>query len=173
VIILGVVIVVVALVGARMAFGGKSQKEIERTAKVEAFVIQAWRIKHDARLFENRDKLLSFKQQLMNYYSAESGALAEQQRLISALTAADIAAAKDDNSGEKILNFWVSDVSFTNEKVDDNNARLTADVEFYIGYRTQAQTYRTYGNNTYSWQLKKEQGKWKVTKEELVTTNEE
>jgi len=172
-IIAGVVAAILLLAGSQVILGGKkSDENTKKAMEVKQFVLEGWRIKNDARLYENREKLLDFKQRLMDYYSAESGALIEQQRLIDALTAADVAASTDDNSGEQILSFNLSDVTFSKEKVTDKEAELTAELEFFMKYHTKTQTYSTSGKNTYNWQLKKEKDKWKIVKEELVSSKQ-
>lgn len=172
-IIIGVVVVVVAAVGVQMVLGGKTSPEVrKREVAVKNLVINGWAIKHNARLNENKDKIREIKQILINYYSAESGALVEQQRLLDAMTAADIAAATDDNSGEKIDSFNISEVRFTKEKITDVKAEVEASIEFYIRYRTQAQDYSTYGKNTYRWEVAKEKDRWKIVKEEMIPDKE-
>lgn len=172
-VIIGIAVVVLAVIGVQMVLGGKKSSEvIKREIEVKELAINGWAIKHDARLYVNKDKVKEFKQRLMGFYSAEAGALVEQQRLLDALTAADIAAATDDNSGEKITNFSISAVEFKKEKISNEKAELEAEIEFYIKYHTQAQDYSTYGKNTYRWELAKEKDKWKIVKEELVPAAE-
>jgi len=172
-IIIGVVVVVLAGVGVQMMLGGKSSPDsMKREVDVKNLVINGWAIKHNARLNENQDKIREFKQALIEYYSAESGALVEQQRLLDAMTAADIAAATDDNSGERISSFNISDVKFTKEKLTGDKAEVEALIEFFIRYRTQAQDYSTYGKNTYRWEVAKEKDKWKIIKEEMLPDKE-
>lgn len=172
-IIIGVAVVVLAVVGVQMVLGGKTSPEVQkRDAEVKNLAINGWAIKHNARLNENKDKIREFKQVLIDYYSAESGALVEQQRLLDAMTAADTAAAMDDNSGEKISSFNISEVKFTKEKISDEKADVEATIEFFIKYRTQAQDYSTYGKNTYRWEVAKEKGKWKILKEEMLPDKE-
>jgi hypothetical protein len=156
-----------------MGLGGKpSPDEQKRQVEVRNLVINGWAIKHNARLNENQDKIKEFKQVLIEYYSAETGALVEQQRLLDAMTAADIAAATDDNSGEKISAFNIAEVKFTKANISGDKANVEAAIEFYIKYRTQAQNYSTYGKNTYRWEVAKEKDKWKIVKEELVPDSE-
>lgn len=172
-IIIGVAVVVLAAVGAQMVLGGKKSPEgLKREAEIKNLAINGWAIKHNARLDENKDKIREFKQVLIDFYSAESGALVEQQRLLDALTAADMAAATDDNSGEKISSFNISDVRFTKEKISSDKAEIEASIEFFIKYRTQAQDYSTYGKNTYRWEVAKEKGKWKIQKEDMLPDKE-
>ncbi|MBS3910198.1 MAG: hypothetical protein KGZ93_11370 [Actinobacteria bacterium] len=172
-IVVGAVVVVLAVVGVRMMLGGKSSPDAKkREVEVKNLVINGWVVKHNARLDENRNKIRDFKQLLIEYYSAETGALVEQQRLLDALTAADLAAATDDNSGEKISSFNISDVVFTEEKFTGDKAEVEAAVEFFIKYRTQAQDYSTYGKNTYRWEVAKEKDKWKIVKEEMLPDKE-
>lgn len=163
-------VVVIALVAAIGFFVNARNTEArkKREAEVVPIAINGWKIKNDARLDSNKDKVREFKQKLIEYYDAESGALVRQQRLIDSLIAADSAAATDDNSGEKVLSFHITDVTFDKVKVGDKESEIVADIEFYIRYITKTQTYSTYGQNTYKWLLKKADGKWKIVKEELI-----
>lgn len=172
-IVIGVAVVVIAVIGVQMVLGGKKSPEaLKQEMEVRTLAVNGWSIKHTARLYENRERIREFKQKLIEYYSAEAGALVEQQRLTDALTAADIAAATDDNSGERIIAFNISDVKFKKQKISNDVADLEAEIEFYIKYNTQRQDYSTYGKNTYHWELKKEKDKWKIVKEELVPSKE-
>lgn len=168
-IILGVVVLVLAVIGSQMVFGGrKSEAQLKKEYDIANFVLSGWRIKNDARLESNKPNVTAFKQKLMNYYDAESGALAEQQRLINALIATDEAAATDDNSGEKVLSFDISDAELKEVKIGADKANVTADVEYFIRYETLTQNYSTFGKNRYIWQLKKDGKDWKIIKEELI-----
>jgi len=164
------VVVIIALVAAIAYFVSVRNTEArkKREAEVAPIAINGWKIKNDARLDANKDKVREFKQKLIDYYDAESGALVRQQRLIDSLIAADVAAATDDNSGEKVLSFHITDVTFNKVKVGDKESEIEANIEFYIRYITKTQTYSTYGENTYKWLLKKTDGKWKIVKEELI-----
>jgi len=163
-------VAIIALVAAIGFFVSARNTEAKkkREAEVVPIAIDGWKIKNDARLDANKDKVREFKQKLIDYYDAESGALVRQQRLIDSLIAADTAAATDDNSGEKVLSFHITSVTLDKVKVGEKEAEIRANIEFYIRYITKTQTYSTYGENTYEWLLKKTDGKWKIVKEELI-----
>ncbi|HEY3374540.1 MAG TPA: hypothetical protein VGK02_05715 [Candidatus Aquicultor sp.] len=170
-IILSVVVVVAVVGGGYLVSNASDKSSTEQTQKqvdIANAALAGWRVKNDARLEVNKAKVAEFKQKLMNYYDPSTGALAEQQRLINALIAADEAAAKDDNSGEAIKSFDISSVAIKALDIKSETAKLTADVEYYIKYETQNQSYSTFGKNRINWELKKEGKSWKITKEALV-----
>lgn len=173
-IIIGVVVAIIVLVVGRAIFTPqKSAEQVAKEADAVRVAIEGWRVKHDARLEANKDKTRIVKQALIGFYDAESGALAEQQRLLDVLIASDKAQAEDDIKQQKIMNFRVSDIAFGKLNVGNSDANIIAKIEYYIKYETQARDYSTFGSGTYEWKLKKVKKSWKIIEEKLIPGDEE
>lgn len=171
-IIIGVIIIaVIAVVGIQRVLASRDGKLSDEQIKVGNTAINGWSLKNYARLDVNKDKVRQIKQKLMDFYDADSGELAEQQRLIDGLIAADNASDKkslDTNTPMKLLNFRITNVKLEKINVDGSSADVTADIQYYIKYDAQHQDYSTYGENTYQWKLKNKKGKWKIVTEDVV-----
>lgn len=173
-IIIGVAVAIVVLIIGKAIFAPqKSAEQIAREAEAAKVAIQGWRMKHDARLEVYKDKTREIKQALIECYDAESGALAEQQRLLDVLIASDKAQAENDIKQQKIMNFRISDIAFEKLNVGENEANIIAKIEYYIKYETQARDYSTFGSGTYEWKLKKVKKSWKIVEEKLIPGDEE
>lgn len=172
-ILVGVVVVIIAVVIGKAIFAPeKSPEQIAKEVDAAKVAIEGWRVKHDARLEANKDKIRLAKQALIKFYDAESGALAEQQRLIDVLIAADNAQAENDIKQQKITSFRISDIAFEKLNVGDSEANIIAKIEYYIKYDTQARDYSTFGSSTFEWKLKKVKNNWKIIEEKLIPGDE-
>lgn len=176
-IIVGVIAAIIVLVGIRQVIAARNSQETDKIkAQVLNVCLNGWQIKELARLDVNKDKARDFKQQLMNFYDAKSGELAEQQRLIDMLIAAD--KEKDDkdidtNTPLQVLGFSITGIKVQGMNVGGDSADVGADIEYYIKYDTQHQNYSALVKNTYKWHLKKEKDSWKIIDENLVTGDEQ
>ncbi len=168
-----VVAAIIVLVGIRQVIVARnSDVTNKRNQQVLDFCLDGWQVKEFARLDANKDKIRDLKRLLMNYYDAKSGELAVQQRLVDTLIAAD--KAKDNqadastNTPLKVLSFRITDVKVKSMYVGGTSADITADIQYFIKYDTQHENYSDLAKNTYRWQLKKDNGGWKITKEDLI-----
>ncbi len=180
-IIVGVIAAIIVLVGIRQVIAARNSQETDKIkVQVLNVCLNGWQIKELARLDANKDKVRDLKQQLMNFYDAKSGELAEQQRLIDMLIAAD--REKDDNKSPsslstntplQVLGFSITGVKVQSMNVGGDSADVSADVEYYIKYDTQHQNYSALVKNTYKWHLKKVKDNWKIINEDLVAGDEQ
>ncbi len=171
-VIIGVIIIaVIAVVGIQRVLASRSQELSADQLKVADTAINGWTIKYFARLAVNQDHVREFKQKLMEFYDADSGELAEQQRLIDGLIAADKAAdakALSTSTPMQPLEFRLSNVKLKKTSFNGDEANIEADLEYYVKYDAQHEEYSTFAKNTYEWKLKKFKDKWKIVNEDVV-----
>ncbi|MHB8841287.1 MAG: hypothetical protein ACYC56_05795 [Candidatus Aquicultor sp.] len=171
-VIIGVIIIaVIAVVGIQRVLASRSPALNADQLKAADTAVNGWTIKNFARLSINQEHVREFKQKLMQFYDADSGELAEQQRLIDGLIAADKATdakALSTSTPLQLLEFRLASVKLKKTRFSGDEANIVADLEYYIKYDAQHENYSSFAKNTYEWKLKKFKNTWKIVNEDVV-----